>query len=79
MVLPKTRREHIEGFLVQIDRSKLKREVADTVDSIATQFQTRGDISEAQYEVLRRCSLATCKRSMALNNRWETMFQACRG
>jgi hypothetical protein len=79
MTLPKNRKEHIEGFLAQIRLSRLSPEVAKTVVSIAKQFEKSGDVSHAQYNVLRRCSLATCHRRMSLNNSWEGYYQGYRG
>jgi hypothetical protein len=79
MVLPKNRKEHIEGFLNQIRLSKLSPDVAETVVSIGKQFEANGDVSQAQYNVLRRCSLATCERRMKLNYSWEGYYKGYRG
>lgn len=79
MALPKTREDHIRGFLAQINLSKLSPGVAETVISIGDQFVANGDITNAQYEVLRRCSLATCERRMKPNYRWQGFYQGCRG
>jgi hypothetical protein len=79
MTLPKNRREHIEGFINQIKLSKLSPEVSETVKSIAKQFEIHGDVSQAQYNILRRCSLATCERRMKFNNSWESYYRGFRG
>lgn len=79
MALPKNRKEYIEGFLTQINLAKLSPDVADTVVSIAEHFEATGDVSEKQYQVLRRCSLATCERRMNLNYRWQGYYQGYRG
>ncbi len=46
MALPKTRADHIKGFIAQINLSKLSPDVADTVVSIADQFEATGDVTE---------------------------------
>jgi hypothetical protein len=79
MALPRNRKEYIEGFIAQINLSKLSPDVAETVVSIADQFQATGDVTERQYQVLRRCSLATCERRMKLNYSWQGHYQGFRG
>lgn len=79
MPLPKNRKEHIEGFLAQIRPEKLKPGAAATAASIARYFQTWGDVSDGQYETLRKFSLASTSNRRALSNRWERYYQAYRG
>lgn len=78
-MLPKTRSEYIEGFLSQIAYGQLRDGVAEVVRSIERQFRERGYISNRQYEVLRRCSVATNGSRMRNGGDWCRYYQTCRG
>ncbi len=78
-MLPRTRSEHIEGFLNQIAYGQLRDGVAEVVKSIEQQYRERGYISDRQYDVLRRCSIATCGNQYRNGGNWSRYYHTCRG
>jgi len=79
MTLPKSRNEYIEGFLSQIAYGQLSPAVAEVVRSIEEQFRRKGHISNRQYEVLRKCSVATNGSRLRNGGVWSRYYSACRG
>lgn len=71
--------ERAKSYLANMQRNRLRPEVASVIRSIEKQFKEKGYLSTRQLDVLKRCCIATNPLSGGSLNYWKAWYQGYRG
>lgn len=71
--------QRAKSYLENMQRGRLRPEVASVIRSIEKQFREKGYVTERQLDVLKRCCIATNPLSGGSLNYWRAWYQGYRG
>lgn len=71
--------ERAKNYLANMQRDRLRPEVASVIKGIEKQFREKGYVTERQLDVLKRCCIATNPLSGGNLGYWKAWYQGMRG